>query len=297
MRHKYPGEERQRLTTQLNTSARTLVLTQDLKEKQYLTLRNVKERALMSEEVQERERNLANLITPLHNKLIKKPSQGRRANTIGITVTVTQYQRQWLGQPLFASCLRNNQPPLAILKTQVNFSERSPRVNITGKLLLSSGLWKGRSTFKKDLGGRDTQLVHRSWLLSQCSWSLQLSKPCQLLSAGARKVLPWLDREPAAAAMLLSAATGKGGLALEVITEFPFPGDSCWLPQQFSPRSAINWCQHGGDMRSPHSRSSCSSKPSLHPAMRPKQTSLGCLSFFLGHVSGTSEVTCGSQNS
>lgn len=77
MRHKYPGEERQRLTTQLNTSARTLVLTQDLKEKQYLTLRNMKERALMSEEVQERERNLANLITPLHNKLIKKPSQGR----------------------------------------------------------------------------------------------------------------------------------------------------------------------------------------------------------------------------
>lgn len=67
MRHKYPGEERQRLTTQLNTSARTLVLTQDLKETQYLTLRNVKERAFMSEEVQERERNLANLITPLHN--------------------------------------------------------------------------------------------------------------------------------------------------------------------------------------------------------------------------------------
>lgn len=66
MRHTSPGEERQRLKIQLSTSARTLLQTQDLKETQHLTLRNVKEKALVPEEVQERERNPANLITALH---------------------------------------------------------------------------------------------------------------------------------------------------------------------------------------------------------------------------------------
>lgn len=66
MRHTYPGEERQKLKIQLNTSAWTLLQTRDLKEMQHLTLRNVKEKALMPEEVQERERNPANLVTPLH---------------------------------------------------------------------------------------------------------------------------------------------------------------------------------------------------------------------------------------
>jgi len=42
------------------------VQTQDLKETQHLTLRNVKEKALVPEEAQERERNPANLITSLH---------------------------------------------------------------------------------------------------------------------------------------------------------------------------------------------------------------------------------------
>lgn len=66
MRHTYPGEERQKLKIQLNTSAWTLLQTQDLKEMQHLTLRNVKEKVLVPAEVQERERNPANLITSLH---------------------------------------------------------------------------------------------------------------------------------------------------------------------------------------------------------------------------------------
>lgn len=66
MRHTYPGEERQRLKIHLNISAWTLLQPQDLKEIQHLSLRNVKEKAVMPEEVQEKERNPANLITSLH---------------------------------------------------------------------------------------------------------------------------------------------------------------------------------------------------------------------------------------
>lgn len=66
MRHSYPREERQRLKIQLNTSAWTPLQTRDLKEMQHLTRRNVKGKALVPEEVQERERSPANLITSLH---------------------------------------------------------------------------------------------------------------------------------------------------------------------------------------------------------------------------------------
>lgn len=65
MRHTYPGEERQGLKIRLNKSARTLRQTWDLKEMQHLTLRNMKEKAVMAQEVRERERNQANLVTSL----------------------------------------------------------------------------------------------------------------------------------------------------------------------------------------------------------------------------------------
>lgn len=51
MRHTYPGEERQGLKFQLNKSAWTLRQTWDLKEMQHLTLRNMKEKAVMAQEV------------------------------------------------------------------------------------------------------------------------------------------------------------------------------------------------------------------------------------------------------